>query len=250
MQIDYSGKICIITGAASGIGEAIARSLIQRGASVALFDLDERLMQKFPETKTARTFVCDVTNQSIVKKYVDSAREYFGKLDFLFNCAGVGGTLPLQLATEKHWRRIVDLNLLGYAHMIECVLPDMLERGGGHILNVSSISGLIPYAGQALYATTKFGVTGMSLAMRSELKPSGVRVSLFCPGLIKTRIFYKPILGQEAPEEYVRIPAGCMDAEAAVKSLFKGLDSGKPIIFERKRTHFRYLVYRYFNIIV
>jgi short-subunit dehydrogenase len=249
--MDFSGKTCIVTGAASGIGKGIAEKLLQHNANVVLVDIDEKRLQEIKSAHTTNGKIeirlLDVTKYEDVLKCFNEIRATYGKIDYLFNNAGIGGTLPFEQATMAQWQKIVNLNLFGVINGVTAVYPIMVEQKSGHIVNTSSIAGIMPFPGQVLYNTTKYGVTGLSLSLMKEAKKNNIDISIICPGMVKTRIFYKPIIGQEASEKDVKIPQEAISVETAVKDIFEGLEKKKTIIITPKSLTKYYRSYRLFG---
>lgn len=228
----FDDKVCVVTGAASGIGLAVSQALLRAGAVVVLADRDaDRLASAVdgldaPHERAHSTPV-DVTSQPQVHNLVEGAASRHGALDFVFNNAGVGGTLPIGDATLEHWRRIIDLNLWGVIYGVHAALPVMRRQGSGHIVNTASLAGLVPFPYQSLYCTTKYGVVGMSECLRYELAADNIRVSVVCPGNVASRIFGTPIVG-EAVE--VKPPEDAIAAEEAAQIILDGVANGDGII--------------------
>jgi len=250
--MNFKNSVCIVTGAASGLGNEIAKKLLESGATVVLLDIDNIRLDRF---KTSNADVSnrieirnvDVTRYEDVKTCFDGIYNQYGKIDYLFNNAGIGGTLPFEQATPQHWDKIIRLNLCGVINGISAVYPLMVKQHHGYIINTSSISGLIPVSGQVLYNTTKFAVTGLSLSLIKEAKKHNINVSIICPGMVKTRIFYKPIIGEEASDEHVDIPKEAISVEVAVRDIFEGIRRKKKIIITPKYLRIYYLLYRLFG---
>jgi len=188
MQVQeyFCDKGCVVTGAASGIGFAVSEALLQAGAVVFMADRDTKMLTSSAEqlgTYAGRvhSMTIDVTSQEQVQQMVEEAVARHGRLDFLFNNAGIGGTMPIGDATLEHWRRIIDLNLWGVIYGIHASLPIMRRQGSGHIINTASAAGLIPFPYQALYCTTKYAVAGLSESLRFELGDEGIHFSVVCP---------------------------------------------------------------------
>lgn len=228
----FRGKGCVVTGAASGIGFAISEALLQTGAVVFLADRDADALAAAVERLSAyagrvHSATVDVTSYDRVAELIQGAASSHGRLDVLFNNAGVGGTLPIGDATLELWRHIIDLNLWGVIHGIHAALPIMRRQGGGHIVNTSSLAGLVPLPYQALYSTTKYGVVGLSECLRFELADEGIHVSVVCPGAVVSHIWGTSILG--AYRE-TKPPSDAIPAEEAARIVLAGVANKEGII--------------------
>jgi NAD(P)-dependent dehydrogenase (short-subunit alcohol dehydrogenase family) len=228
----FDGRVCVVTGAASGIGFAVSAALLDAGAVVVLADRDaDRLASAAGELAAhvgqVDSIPIDVTDAQQVQHVIDDTVSRRGSLDFLFNNAGVGGTLPIADATLQHWRRIVELNLWGVIHGVHAALPVMRRQGSGHIVNTASLAGLVPFPYQSLYCTTKYGVVGMSECLRYELAADNIRVSVVCPGNVVSRIFGTPILGEAVD---ATPPEDAIPAEEAARIILDGVAEGEGII--------------------
>jgi len=189
----YKDAVALITGGGSGIGAALSRALAARGARVIVVDRD-----RDTAAETARAIegsggraepaVADVRNADEVARVVGGAWQTYGRLDYLFNNAGIGvGGEVLQNSVDD-WRYIVDVNLMGVVHGIHAAYPRMVEQGFGHIVSTASMAGLMPTPLTASYGATKAAVVALSRALRIEAAEYGVRVSVICPGVIRTPI--------------------------------------------------------------
>jgi NAD(P)-dependent dehydrogenase (short-subunit alcohol dehydrogenase family) len=228
----FDGKVCVVTGAASGIGLAVSAALLAAGAAVVLADRDtDRLAAAVAELAghdgRVDSATVDVTDARQVQNLINDTVARRGALDYLFNNAGVGGTLPIGDATLEHWRRIVDLNLWGVIHGVHAALPVMRRQGSGHIVNTASLAGLVPFPYQSLYCTTKYGVVGMSECLRHELAADNIRVSVVCPGNVVSRIFGTPIIGEAVEAE---APQDAIPAEEAARIILDGVADAEGII--------------------
>lgn len=225
---DLAGKVAFVTGAASGIGLAIARSMHQAGMKVMLADIDaDGLAQAAAELGSGTaTVICDVRDPKSVQAAADATIQAFGKVHAVVNNAGVGlggapGTIPLE-----DWRWIVDINLMGVVNGVEIFTPLIRAHGeGGYIVNMASIAGLWPTARSGPYTATKFAVVGYSEAIRHDLEDEDIGVSVVCPGWVRTGIHEtserRPSRnGSSADAEYTRSEAMCM----AEREIAKGLD--------------------------
>jgi NADP-dependent 3-hydroxy acid dehydrogenase YdfG len=177
----------------SGIGEATALAFAAAGASVALgarrADRIEALAARISgEGGTAVAIESDIAQEASARAFVEGAHERLGGLDVLVNNAGVMLLGPVEAADTEHWRRMIDVNCLGLLYCCHAALPILRERGGGHIVNVSSVAGRRAALGAAVYNMTKFGVTGFSEALRQEALHMGVRVTIVEPGYVETEL--------------------------------------------------------------
>ncbi|GFG97346.1 SDR family NAD(P)-dependent oxidoreductase [Mycobacterium timonense] len=189
---DLRGKTAIVTGAASGIGRALAVRLAQQGATVLAADRDEaglaNLVDAMPSLNLIR-HPLDVTDRAAVFAAVDRAVSDTGRLDFMFNNAGIVVGGDFDQMTDEVWRRIVDINLWGVIYGTEAAFAQMRKQGNGHIVNTSSSAGVMPVVRSAAYATTKHAVVGLSTSLRAEAAPHGIAVSVVIPGMVDTNIF-------------------------------------------------------------
>lgn len=234
MQVEeyFRDKGCVVTGAASGIGYAVSEALLQAGAVVFLVDRDSKTLAAAVEQLSSYagrvySMSVDVTNQEQVQHMVAEAASRHGRLDVLFNNAGIGGTLPIGEVTLEHWRRIIDLNLWGVIYGIHFALPIMRKQGGGHIVTTSSLAGLLPIPFQAIYCTTKYAVVGLSESLRFELEDEGIHFSVACPGSVVSRIWGTPIIGERLE---LKPPADAIPAAEAAKTILAGVANKEGII--------------------
>ncbi len=188
----YDGAVAIITGAASGIGRALSQELARRGASVVLADVQAEAAEAtavgIPCVSGQRASACslDVTDFESVRRLVESVAEQHGRLDFIFNNAGIAAVGELRDQTIEAWNKIINVNLRGVVHGVQAAYPVMLRQGFGHIVNTASMAGLIPSPLSGSYSATKHALVGLSKALRVEAAGAGVRVSVLCPGVIRT----------------------------------------------------------------
>jgi NAD(P)-dependent dehydrogenase (short-subunit alcohol dehydrogenase family) len=232
IQEYFKGKGCVVTGAASGIGYAVSEGLLNAGAVVFMADRDTKTLASAVEGLKAHggrvhSMEVDVTEEEQVRKMVEDAASQHGRLDVLFNNAGIGGTIAIELATLEHWRRMIDINLWGVIYGIHFALPIMRAQGGGHIVTTSSIAGLMPFPFQALYCASKYAVTGLSESLRHELADEGIRFSVICPSEVASRIWGTPILGERVE---VRPPDTALPAGEAAEIILAGVAKNEGII--------------------
>ena len=195
---NLDGHVAIVTGGAMGIGQAIALSLIDRGASIAIADLmiaSETLTLIKDRGGIAESYICDITDSSSVGATTSAVMERFGRIDILVNCAGYGDIEGFLDTTDESWARHIQVNLTGAFQMMRAVLPVMLDAGSGSIVNISSISGIIgglPTKGEGgrsgpAYAAAKAGMIGLTKWAAREFGKRGVRVNAVAPGPVNTR---------------------------------------------------------------
>jgi len=189
---DISNKTAFVTGAASGIGLALTKALLARGAKVMMADMNAdglaAARKALGETNTAMV-VCDVSKAESVQAAAKATIDSFDKVHLVFNNAGVSlAGLPGQIKFED-WRWITDINLLGVVYGVETFLPLITSHGeGGHIVNTASMAGHTASRGMGPYFATKFAVVGYSEALHTELTPQGIGVSCLCPTWVKSNI--------------------------------------------------------------
>jgi NADP-dependent 3-hydroxy acid dehydrogenase YdfG len=193
MTENIAGKVLVITGASSGMGEATARDLAAQGAKVVLgARRADRLEKVVKEIKDAGgeaiSVATDVTKREDVQKLVDTAKETFGKVDVLFNNAGLMPLSPLESLRVDEWDQMIDVNMKGTLYGIAAALPYMKEQKSGQIINVSSVYGHITVATGAVYCATKHAVRAISEGLRQEVKDYNIRVTTISPGAVSTEL--------------------------------------------------------------
>ena len=193
MGSNIEGKVVVITGASSGLGEATARMLSAQGATVVLGARRvERIEALAKELEAAGgkalALATDVTRAAEVQRLVDTAVEKFGRIDVLVNNAGLMPSSPLERRKIEDWDRMIDVNIKGVLYGIAAALPHMQARKSGHIVNVSSVAGHKVRAGTAVYSATKHAVRVLTEGLRMEVKPYGLRTTLLSPGAVATEL--------------------------------------------------------------
>jgi NAD(P)-dependent dehydrogenase (short-subunit alcohol dehydrogenase family) len=189
----FPGKRVLITGAASGIGRATAIAAAARGAQVFIADINDDPLQAVGEEirssggRVAYAKALDVSDHAAVEAMAAEIHEAHGSLDIVMNVAGIAVWGTVETLAHEQWRRVIDVNLMGPIHVIECFLPAMIDAGrGGHLVNVSSAAGLFGLPWHAPYSATKFGLRGVSEVLRFDLRRHRIGVSLVCPGGVDT----------------------------------------------------------------
>ena len=191
MNEGIAGKVVVITGASSGLGEATARYLAARGAKLALGARRlDRLKALAGELSLAPGAVVqtDVTDREQVRRLVDGAAKIHGRIDVIVNNAGLMPHSPLERGKVEDWERMIDVNIKGVLYGIAAALPHMKAQKGGHIINVSSVAGHKVRAGAAVYAATKAAVRVLSEGLRQEVKPYNIRTTIISPGAVLSEL--------------------------------------------------------------
>jgi NAD(P)-dependent dehydrogenase (short-subunit alcohol dehydrogenase family) len=191
----WTGKVAVVTGAGSGIGEATALRLAQAGAEIAASDVDEvaaeRTAARCRELGVqARSYALDVSDRDAVYRHADQVAADFDRVNFVINNAGVALKAPVRTMTDEQLRRIMDVNFWGVVHGSRAFLPHLAESGEGHLANVSSVFGFIGVPTQSAYNASKFAVRGFTEALRQEVLIDRLRVGVSCvhPGGVRTNI--------------------------------------------------------------
>jgi NADP-dependent 3-hydroxy acid dehydrogenase YdfG len=201
MASTASGKIAFVTGGASGIGAALATKLVDGGADVWIADRQIGAAQELAQRLTgggakAHAIELDVRSYPAFERAVAEAVQQSGRIDYLFNNAGIGVGGEVDSYTLDDWNDVFDVNLRGVVHGIQAVYPIMIRQHSGHIVNTASMAGLVTTASQASYTATKHAVVAISKTLRVEAQRHGVRVSVLCPGAIRTPILTGGVYGR------------------------------------------------------
>ena len=189
--MNFTGKTALVTGAAVGVGKATAIQLASYGANVVLVDRNEEALAKakaeIPQQDRVMTVVCDVTDAEAVSACVAAAIERFGAVDILVNNAGIWRIWASFLDTSiEDWKQYIDVNVMGTVYFSKAVLPGMLERGWGRIVNVASVAGVYGNANMVHYSATKGAILSFTKALAKEVADRGVTVNSTSPGMVNT----------------------------------------------------------------
>ncbi len=190
--MDWTGKGVFLTGASSGIGEGVALGIAKKGAVLGLVARRQDMLADLVERcqtagGTARAFACDVTDPDALQKAADEFRGEFDRVDVMIANAGIGGNNPETRAYEPAAvKKLIDINLLGAVNAVHAVVPQMLERGSGHLVAISSLAGFRGLPKSAAYSASKAGMTAFFESVRLDVKHRGVDVTIIQPGFIKT----------------------------------------------------------------
>jgi len=225
----FKDAVAIVTGGASGIGRALAEELARRGAEVVLADMQIEMAQDVAAQiqasgGRAKAVQINVTDFSAVERLVKETAESLGRLDYIFNNAGIVFGGAMHDLNIDHWNQVIDVNFRGVVNGTKASYEIMRNQGFGHIVNTASMAGLMPNPLNLPYTATKHAVVGLSLSLRTEAAHLGVRTSVICPGVIRT-----PILdGGKYGELITRIPA------EKFRKLWEELHPMAPDVFAKK----------------
>jgi NAD(P)-dependent dehydrogenase (short-subunit alcohol dehydrogenase family) len=232
MHLD--GKIAFITGGGGGIGGGIAEALIEKGMNVVLADIDLAYAKEQAAKigDRAMALMLDVTSLESWAAAREAALARFGQIDVLCNNAGIGTPrMPLDQFPPADFARVMAINVAGVYNGIVTFAKEMRERGSGHIVNTSSMNGLVPFGTFAAYSASKFAVLGLSDALRQEMEPHGVGVSTLFPGLTRSRMSLDPKVGAATGQ----IPREVLDAKMMQpiwlgRSVARAIENNEPYI--------------------
>jgi NAD(P)-dependent dehydrogenase (short-subunit alcohol dehydrogenase family) len=222
----YKDKVAVVTGGASGIGLALAETMLSYGAKrIVLADHnDENLHREAARLNSAYPgkvlgIHCDITKEEDVQRMIQRAAEFGGEVDILFNNAGAGLSGPFDQQTNDHWEKAFALNFYGALYGIRAVLPIMRKQGSGHIVNTISGIAFAPMAYQTKYSATKAALNGLTLALRYELWDENIRVTSATPGTVVTAIWK----GKEAPP-------GAQSPEQSARTILAGVAKNERLV--------------------
>jgi NAD(P)-dependent dehydrogenase (short-subunit alcohol dehydrogenase family) len=236
-------SIAVVTGGASGIGQALAAGLVARGDTVAVSDTNaggvaevaDRLSTQGPGKAFATTL--DVTDADAVAAHYQAVKAEHGRLDLVFNNAGIAVGGLAEEFTLDHWNKTIDINLRGVVHGVHAAYPIMLEQGHGHIVNTASLAGLVPMPMGIPYTATKHAVVGLSLGLRAEAAERGVKVSVICPGFVDTPLLTsanpglpETRVGSDVREFAQQAQRRLYNADALAQDVLRGLRRNQAII--------------------
>src|SRR5690606_34129016 len=189
--VRLKNKVAIVTGASRGIGKAVALAFAREGADLTLVGRSEKDLERVAEEvrsegRRCLVAVADVSKEADVKRAVDATREEYGKIDILINNRGIGLFKPILETRPEEWRKILDTNLTGAFLFTRGVLEDMVARGQGHIINISSDIGTRTIPKASAYCASKYGLEGFTGVLAKEVRKLGIRVGVIRPGMTDT----------------------------------------------------------------
>jgi 3-oxoacyl-[acyl-carrier protein] reductase len=213
-------QVAIVTGGTKGIGKAIASGLLEQRAKVVICARNQKDVDRCvgelatkAEGRIAGT-VCDVRNLDEVRSLVALAADRFGGIDILVNNAAIGLSADISAMTPEQWRQVIDTNLTGVFYCCHAAIPHLKKRGGGYIINISSLAGKNPLKGGSAYNASKFGLNGFSEAIMQDLRYDNIRVSYVMPGSVNTRFGQHEVSSDSswklAPEDVAQVVVGLL----------------------------------------
>ncbi len=242
--MSFTGKQAIVTGGGSGIGAALCRALVAAGADVVCTDIDGAAAAKTIEVLagpgTATSAVLDVTDTAAVAAAVEDVVARAGRLDLMFNNAGIAWGGDTELLTLDQWNAIIDVNIRGVVHGVAAAYPVMLRQGHGHIVNTASMAGLTAAGQITSYVMTKHAVVGLSLALRSEAVSRGVGVLAICPAAVETPILDKGAIGGFVGRDYYLRGQGmnaAYDPDRLARDTLRAIERNKALLVVPKRAY-------------
>jgi NAD(P)-dependent dehydrogenase (short-subunit alcohol dehydrogenase family) len=247
--VSFTGKTSLVTGAGSGIGAALCRALVAAGADVVCTDVDAEAAERTASSlgSRARYARLDVTDPVAVQAAVDEVVDRTGRLDLMFNNAGIVWGGDTELLTLEQWNAIIDVNIRGVVHGVTAAYPQMITQGGGHIVNTASMAGLTAAGQITSYVMTKHAIVGLSLALRSEAAAHGVGVTAVCPSAVETPLLDKGAIGGFDGRNYFlqggRSKAAYPAARLAQDTL-RAVERNKALLVRPRSAHAQWLFAR------
>lgn len=228
----FQDAVALITGGGAGIGAALARALSAAGARVVVADIDAAQAAAVQARGEAiEAHALDVTDAAAVQALVDELVARHGRLDLIFNNAGISVCADARDLEIAHWRSVIDVNLMGVVYGTHAAYRQMVKQGHGHIVNIASLAGLVPFPTNAPYAASKHAVVGLSLSLRTEGEALGVKVSTVCPGFIQSNIFTStPFINVRRDAILAAMPFKPVAADVAATRILEGVRQNLPII--------------------
>jgi NAD(P)-dependent dehydrogenase (short-subunit alcohol dehydrogenase family) len=253
----FENAVAIVTGGGMGLGEALCEELARRGATVVVADVDgdaaRQVAGRLEQSgRPALAVRIDVADEAEVAQLIESTVAEYGRVDYMINNAGIAIGGDSRDLSMHQWRRVLDVDLLGVVNGTVHAYQVMARQGHGHIVNISSLSGLVPQPGNVPYCTSKHGIVGLSLSLRAEGADLGVKVSAACPGDMKTKIYDNMVVVNMPREEVATLSRRThylmpqMSAQAAARAILHGVGRDRPLIVFPFAVQVIWHLYRWF----
>ena len=245
----FTGKQAIVTGGGSGIGASLCRALVAAGADVVCTDIDGDAAERTASAlgERARAARLDVTDAAAVQAAVDGVVTRTGRLDLMFNNAGIVWGGDSERLTLDQWNAIIDVNICGVVHGVAAAYPQMVKQGNGHIVNTASMAGLTAAGQITSYVMTKHAIVGLSLALRSEAAARGVGVLVVCPSAVETPLLDKGAIGGFDGRNYF-LQGGrsksAYPADRLAQDTLKAVERNKALLVKPRAAHAQWLFAR------
>ncbi|CAN5333344.1 SDR family oxidoreductase [soil metagenome] len=246
----FVGKEAIVTGAGSGIGAALCRALVEAGAHVLCTDIDADAADRTAAAlgPRARSVRVDVTNADSVQAAVDDVVSRAGRLDLMFNNAGITWAADTEKLTLAHWNSIIDVNIRGVVHGVAAAYPQMIAQGHGHIVNTASMAGLAAAGQITSYVMSKHAVVGLSLALRSEAAAHHIGVLAICPAAVETPILDKGLITGINGREFYRMGQRSKefyDPDRLARDTLRAVERNRALLVVPRSAYAGWLLARY-----
>ena len=245
----FKDRVAIVTGGASGIGRGLCEELGRLGAVVIVADLDDHGAQLVASTITAAggrasSAHVDVSRAEQVQKLVEIAAAEHRRLDYMLNNAGIGFWGEVRDMSLEQWHQLIDVNLWGVVYGSTAAYSVMIKQGFGHIVNTASLAGLVSVSTATPYAAAKHGVVGFSISLREEAADLGVKITVVCPGQVRTP-FHDSLTLANVHRNGPQSPSGAVDGRQAARIILKGVTRNKRIIVFPLRARLTWIKYRF-----
>ncbi len=243
-------KIFVVTGAGSGIGRELTLQLVAKGAQVAMIDLNQESMNEtasLTNKEKVTSYIVDISKLESIEKFKDDVLTKYGFVDGIINNAGIiQPFIPVNQLDMSQIEKIVNINFYGTVYMIKTFLPHLLNRPEGHIVNISSMGGFIPFPGQTIYSATKAAVKTLTEGLYAELKNSNVKVTVVHPGAIATNISKNSGIKMPTQTENKgqKSAMKALPADQAARIIINGIEKNKFRVLVGKDASFLDLFYR------